>query len=130
MNYKIIETGEVFPHGELPARFPNISFAPELDNEILDFLGLEALPDVPGPAAVPQSVTMRQARLALLSAGVLPGVDAAIASLPSPEKETAQIEWDYGGTVERASPLVTMLGQALGLDGEALDALFVVAGGL
>ncbi len=38
------------------------------------------------PPGIPQEVTMRQARLALLGAGLLGGVDAAIASLPSPTK--------------------------------------------
>ena len=42
--------------------------------------------------AVPQTVTMRQARLALLGAGLLAGVDAAIASLPEPDKSAAIIE--------------------------------------
>lgn len=128
--YRLIETNEVIPHNELRAAFPHVSFAEGevVEPDILEALGLEPAPDTPDASLpVPQSVTMRQARLALLVAGVLPGVDAAIASLPSPEKETAQIEWNFGGTVERASPLVTMLGQALGLDSAALDALFVQA---
>jgi hypothetical protein len=79
---------------------------------------------------IPQQVTMRQARLALLGAGKLSLVDAAIDSLESPEKEAARIEWDYSSTVERSRPLVVMLGQALGLDEEALDQLFITAAGL
>ena len=129
-NYRLIETNEVIPHNELRAAFPNVSFSDSdaIEPDILEALGLEPAADTPGaPPPVPQSVTMRQVRLALLSAGVLSGVDAAIASLPSPEKETAQIEWDYGGTVERASPLVSMLGQSLALDADALDALFFQA---
>lgn len=127
MNYKIISTGDVFPRGELSARFPNISFAPELDDEILEFLGLEELSDVPGPAAVPQSVTMRQARLALLAAGKLADVDAAIATLPSPQKEAAEIEWGYASEVQRGSATVALIGIALGYDSDELDALFVQA---
>lgn len=129
-NYRVIETNEVIPHNELRAFFPNVSFAEGevVEPDILEALGLEPAADTPGaPPPVPQSVTMRQARLALLSASVLSGVDAAIASLPSPEKEEAQIEWNYGGTVERASPLVSMLGQSLALDADALDALFAHA---
>lgn len=81
-------------------------------------------------ALVPPSVTMRQARLALLGAGLLASVDAAIDSLPSPQKEGARIEWEYATEVQRSSGLVPMMGVALGLDDAALDALFIEAEGL
>lgn len=76
---------------------------------------------------VPQSVTMRQARLALLAAGKLAAVEAAIASLPSPQKEAAQIEWEFSSVVDRNRPLVQTLGPALGLSEAELDALFIQA---
>jgi hypothetical protein len=98
-------------------------------NEARD--GIELAPPVPpAPAPIPQQVTMRQARLALLAAGKLSMVDAAIDSLESPDREAARIEWDYSSSVERSRPLVVMLGQALGLDEEALDQLFITAAGL
>lgn len=73
------------------------------------------------------TVTMRQARLALLGAGKLAAVDAALASLPSPMKEAAQIEWEYAADVRRVAPLIAQLGPALGLSEAALDALFEAA---
>ena len=76
---------------------------------------------------VPQSVTMRQARLALLGAGKLVGVTAAINALPSPQKEAAQIEWEYSQTVERNRGFVLLLSAALGLTDAQLDAIFVTA---
>ena len=84
-------------------------------------------PADPPPPIIISSVTMRQARLALLAAGKLGQVAAAIASLPSPAKEQAQIEWEYSITVERNRPFVLQLGAALGLDDAALDALFTAA---
>jgi hypothetical protein len=85
----------------------------------------------PAPAApappIPAQVTMRQARLALLAVGKLGAVDTAIASLSSPERDEAQIEWDYSYTVDRTSAIVSLLGPALGLDEAALDALFSAA---
>lgn len=84
-------------------------------------------PPEPAPPQVPQSVTMRQARLALLGAGLLASVDAEIDSLPSPQKEAARIEWEYATEVQRVSGLVPMMGAALGLDDAALDALFIAA---
>lgn len=76
---------------------------------------------------VPRVVTMRQARLALLQQGVLAQVQTAINSLPSPQKEAAQIEWDYSSEVHRDKPFVTILGASLGLTETQLDDLFVLA---
>ena len=89
-----------------------------------------APPALPAPAPIPQAVTMRQARLALLAAGKYAGVDAAIESLASPQREAARIEWDYARDVERNSPIVSLMGVALELDNDALDALFVTAAAL
>ena len=79
---------------------------------------------------VPHAVTMRQARLALLGAGLLASVGAAIDGLPSPQKEAARIEWEYATEVQRASGLVPIMVAALGLDDAALDALFIEAAAL
>lgn len=80
----------------------------------------------PEPLRV-MAVTMRQARLALLGAGKLGQIDAAIDGLPSPQKEAARIEWEYSQEVQRNKPLVLALAPALGLDDAALDALFLAA---
>lgn len=72
---------------------------------------------------VPQSVTMRQARLALNAAGLLGAVEAAVQAA---DKAT-QIEWEYAQTVERDWPTLALLAGALGLTDESLDALFSTA---
>ena len=76
---------------------------------------------------VPQEVTMRQARLALLDTGLLSSVQPAINSLPEPDKTRAQIEWDYSNALQRGNPFVATLGTALGLNEQALDNLFITA---
>ena len=81
-------------------------------------------------ASIPQSVTPRQARLALLQAGLLSQVDDALASLDAPEREAAQIEWEYATTIERGSAWIANLGAALGLSELDIDELFVTASGL
>ena len=84
----------------------------------------------PAPAASPQvpaSVTMRQARLALLGAGLLDDVETVIDALPEPKRTVARIEWDYASEVHRASEFVTLLGAALELDKQSLDDLFLKA---
>lgn len=84
---------------------------------------------------VPFAVTMRQARQALLLSGTLgataEAVDAAvkarIGALSEPVRSLALIEWEYSTEVQRNRPLVTTLGQALGMTAAQLDALFVQA---
>lgn len=85
--------------------------------------------DAPTPI-IPETISMRQARLALLGADLLASVDTAIATMPSPAKDAALIEWEYATEVRRDSQLVAMLGPALGLDDAQIDALFVAASGL
>lgn len=76
---------------------------------------------------VPQVVTMRQARLALLGAGLLANVEAAVAAIPGAEGQAARIEWEYAIEVHRDSPRVAVLSAALGLTGSILDDLFLTA---
>ena len=73
------------------------------------------------------SVTMRQARLMLHRTGVLASVETVIAAMPEPARTEAQIEWEFASEILRVSPLVSALGAALGLDDNALDALFAEA---
>lgn len=85
-------------------------------------------PPVPAPEPVPQSITMRQCRLQLLTEGLLDDVDTAISSIQdSAARRAAQIEWEYAATVVRTSAWVGELAKALGLTDEALDRLFVEA---
>jgi len=87
-------------------------------------------PVPPTPQVIPQSVTMRQARLALLAINKLSAVDAAIASIePEAQRQAIQIEWEYAATVDRDSPWVAGLAPALGLTSDDLDSLFVFAAG-
>lgn len=79
---------------------------------------------------VPAAVTMRQARLALLQAGKLNAVNAAIASMPGVQGEAARIEWEFSNEVQRAQPLVAALAPVLGMTSSQLDQLFITAAGL
>ena len=95
-----------------------------------EIFGLSRLPDpdpivlVPPPITV---VTMRQARLALLGAGLLATVNSAIAAMPGTAGEAARITWEFSSEVKRNQPLVSALGGVLGLTTAQLDALFVTA---
>ena len=82
---------------------------------------------VPPPSDVPQVVTMRQARLALLGAGLLEQVNTAVANMPGAEGDSARIEWEYAHEVRRDSPLVAALPATFGWTSAQLDDLFVLA---
>jgi hypothetical protein len=79
------------------------------------------------PVVIPATVTMRQARLALLQAGKLVDVNAAIASMAGATGEAARIEWEYSQEVHRDKALVKSLAPVLGMTDAQLDSLFIAA---
>lgn len=86
--------------------------------------------DVPMPSA-PSSVTMRQARLALLQYGLLDLVDQSIAQIPDSTMRTAaKIDWEYAQTVDRDSLVTQQLAAMLGLSDGQLDQMFTLAASL
>jgi hypothetical protein len=70
---------------------------------------------------------MRQARLALLNAGKLALVDTAIENMTSPQREKAQIYWEYSTQVSRYGPMTIAIGSAVGLTSAEIDSLFIEA---
>ena len=93
-------------------------------------LGNTAAPADPVVTPTPSVVSMRQARLAMLDAGILTSVSDVIAAMTGPTGEAARIEWEYTTVVDRDSTLVTTLSIGLGLDEAQLDSLFTLAGSL
>ena len=87
---------------------------------------LRAAPSPP----IPATVTMRQARLAMLDAGILTSVSDALAAMTGITGEAARIEWEYAAELKRDHPLVASLSAALGLTSAQLDGLFTAAAGL
>lgn len=75
---------------------------------------------LPAPVTV---ITMRQARLALNAAGLLPTVKAAVAA----SSEQVKIEWEYAQELDREWPTLLALSEALGLTTEQVDDLFLQA---
>lgn len=98
-------------------------------NEYVEWVGNGNLPDpVPvEPIKIPASVTMRQARLALLAAGKLADVEAAINALPEPPKTPALIEWNYSNEVLRHNGFVSQIAPLIGMTPADLDAIFIEA---
>ena len=78
----------------------------------------------------PKVISMRQARLALLHAGLLAGAVAAIAAMPDVAGDAARIEWEYAQEVRRDSPLLPGMMASLGLTDAQVDDLFMTAAAL
>jgi len=72
------------------------------------------------PVIIP-TLSMRQARLALLNMGLLDEVEAAITTTEN------RIWWDYSPSVERSNPLVIAVLTALGKTSTEIDAMFISA---
>lgn len=87
---------------------------------------------IPAPKPkVPEAVTMRQARLALLYSGLYDTINTALTLIPDQTaKSAALIEWEYALFVNRNSALISGLQPMLGLTDDQLDALFITAGNI
>ena len=110
---------KIYPPVVIPEVGPNqvlVSMAPEL----VDGVWREVFAVETAPVSVPQQVTMRQARLELLSRGLLDDVDAVIAVAG----RAAQIEWEYASTVDRDNPVIAAVQQQQGMTDEQIDDLF------
>ena len=79
------------------------------------------------PAAVPQEVTLAQARAALMAAGLFTKVDSYVKGSGN---ALAQMAWEYTNMVDRKGALVVALAPALGLTDAQLDQLFTAAAGI
>lgn len=91
---------------------------------------VELNPPVVQPILVPTFVSMGQARLALLAAGLLSTANNIIASIPGTEGEKARIKWEFSNIVARNEDLVVQLITALNLSPTQADALFIEANNL
>lgn len=85
------------------------------------------VPPEPEPAPVPASCLRRQGRLALLQAGKLGDVEAAIAAITDPvQRMAAQIEYE-ADTWERGNAFLQAMWAGLGGTEPELDDLFRLA---
>lgn len=79
-------------------------------------------PPPPEPITI-TTVSMRQARLALLQSGLLATVNLAIES----GTEADKITWEYATEVNSSDALVQNMALALSLTDEQIDSLFTLA---
>lgn len=91
----------------------------EADQREAEYLALSLLPQVP------QEVTPRQARLALLQATLLDEVELLLVN-----DKAMQIWWEYSLDIKRDHPHIIAMGTALRMTEQQLDDLFILAGSL
>ena len=99
-----------------------ISLLPSGSQQISDEQA-EVMAAQPNLNTAPQTVTRRQALLALLAAEKLDQVDLLIQNAP----RAVQIAWEAAGTFERTNPLIESLAPQLGLTEADIDNLFIAA---
>lgn len=78
---------------------------------------------------IPASISPRQIRLWLIDHNIsLSNIDDAINNIEDIYlKEKTKVEWQYSPYIERQHPMISMLGQQLGLNSEQIDAAFIEA---
>ena len=90
--------------------------------------GATILPYVAPPTPIPQTVTRRQAKQALLIGEKLSLVRPAIDAIPyATQRGLVQLEWDDSQEFQRNHASVIAIGTAIGLDSAGIDDLFVLA---
>lgn len=119
-NNRIAEVAEV----DFPIALPLfwVDCADDVTTEWSYVDGEFVAPVTPAPV-IPTTVSMRQARLALLEVEILDEVNTAIAT----GTEADKITWEYATEVNRGDTLVTNMAIALNLTETDLDNLFTLA---
>lgn len=76
---------------------------------------------------VPEEVLNYQARQALILAGLIDDVEAALDAMPEPQRALARNAWERRPTIRRNSELTQALASSLGLSAEQVNSLFIQA---
>ena len=74
------------------------------------------------PIVVPQTITPLQAKLQLLSMGLLDEVDEMVAT-----DRKVQLYWEYALVIERNNEILLLMAEQLSLTSEDLDNMFIEA---
>ena len=143
---KYVKNNKIYHLNEVRELLPNVSISDGC--ELVEF-GYETLIETPTPfkdgfhyiesldglnqvwievaneVVVPQTISPRQARLALLQATLLDEVELLLVN-----DKAMQIWWEYSLDIQRNHEHIIAMGAALGLSESQLDDLFILAGSL
>ena len=77
-------------------------------------------------AIVPEKITSRQLKSALILAGVsLSTIDTIIKTLPQPQRDLAMVDWEYSTNFYRNNSMINQIAGALKLTHEQVDNIFI-----
>ena len=107
---KETESGTIYNYNSEANHDMLISDGYELSNEV--------------QKVVPQQITMRQTKLALLAKGMLITIENIIDNM---DDKSVEIEWEYSAVTERNSPFVAQMCGILEISEEEADDLFIYA---
>ncbi|MEI6656053.1 MAG: hypothetical protein WCP45_14915 [Verrucomicrobiota bacterium] len=79
------------------------------------------------PVRIPRQVELWQAKSIMAAMGILDQVEAAISSMPSPQRADVAFAWAGNARLSRHGPTVAALAPALGLSSAQVDAWFIAA---
>lgn len=88
---------------------------------------LQLVADDSAKPTVPEVVPMLNARLALIAAGWMPGVQSILDSMGGVSGDQARAYFDHALTVRRDHPLVQSIPAALNKSDQEVNALFIAA---
>lgn len=96
--------------------------------DLIDLVKSNIKPVVPGPKPKVHTVTMAQARKALILSGFdLAKVEVVFQTLPQPAQALARVDWEFAPTVHRDNPLVAAVQRSENWTDNQVDALFDLA---
>lgn len=102
----------------------------QADQWLVTFGGVKTSEEVTEDQSVdiPQVVTPRQMRVALIMSGIsIASIEAMIDSLPEPDQSVVRTTWEYSTTFERQNPILNSMVGNLNLTQDDVDNLFILA---
>ena len=88
----------------------------------------EVIPDEqPLPKQVPEKITARQLKSALILSGLsLSTIDSIIRTLPHPQQDLAMVDWEYSTNFYRNNTMINQIAGALKLTSQKVDEIFIL----
>ena len=99
--------------------------------EIITFEVIDKTEEQLRAERTPEKITARQLRSSLILTGInLSVIDSIIATLPQPQRDLAQVDWEYSTNFYRNNTMINQIAGALKLTAEQVDEIFILGANL